>query len=377
MAYIDAMGLDRVVPDPPGEITVFYRVNEDDEALLEEIATKGDPNYDQALERWYFLEGFVKEETLEPPIEEKGGPGSGNWGHAGRPGKIGGSMPQSVAMSRTSGRTATARYIAAKRGSTGVVIQDMKNRDWRKIEDFEYTPGISQSYVVQLTHDGKAIVKPLSTESDYKNEEIVYDLQADLGWNMMPVSVGEKYVSEEGSFLERGEQHYSVQQWSEGKRTAGNLYYVEDATQSKDWFEYGTEDLDEQSFSRMGLIDAVIGNQDRHMANFLLDRGGEAIMIDHNISFRDWGDNNGESYYRIADNHYTDLRRRVFGYDAQSGSLKTRRSDYLSIWDKVNSDKFKTKITTHFGDQAYNDVLDRINSIPNYLDKNDLWIEDV
>ena len=42
-------------------------------------------------------------------LMQKGGGGSGNWGHAGRPGKRGGSAPQSVAMSLSSGPTAATR----------------------------------------------------------------------------------------------------------------------------------------------------------------------------------------------------------------------------------------------------------------------------
>lgn len=51
-------------------------------------------------------------------IINKGGAGSGNWGHAGRQGKRGGSAPQKgigAAMSITSGRTWPDRQLAAKR----------------------------------------------------------------------------------------------------------------------------------------------------------------------------------------------------------------------------------------------------------------------
>lgn len=43
----------------------------------------------------------------------KGGPGSGHFGHAGRPGKVGGSVPSSVAMSIRTGRTAKKRQEEA------------------------------------------------------------------------------------------------------------------------------------------------------------------------------------------------------------------------------------------------------------------------
>lgn len=49
--------------------------------------------------------------------EHKGGPGSGNWGHIGRPGSVGGSAPTTgvgAAMSLTSGPTAAERRAAAQ-----------------------------------------------------------------------------------------------------------------------------------------------------------------------------------------------------------------------------------------------------------------------
>lgn len=58
------------------------------------------------------------EPTEEPAA--KGGPGSGNWGHAGRPGSRGGSMPRGVAMSVATGRDAAERQAAAReRGRSG------------------------------------------------------------------------------------------------------------------------------------------------------------------------------------------------------------------------------------------------------------------
>lgn len=50
---------------------------------------------------------------------ELGGPGSGNWGHAGRPGIRGGSVPKSSAMSIATGRDAADRQAARKSGKGG------------------------------------------------------------------------------------------------------------------------------------------------------------------------------------------------------------------------------------------------------------------
>jgi hypothetical protein len=52
--------------------------------------------------------------VIEKAKLEKGGPGSGHWGHAGRPGNRGGSVSGSVAVSIRTGRTARERQAAAK-----------------------------------------------------------------------------------------------------------------------------------------------------------------------------------------------------------------------------------------------------------------------
>jgi len=63
-----------------------------------------------------FLAGFSSE-------DQKGGPGSGHWGHAGRPGKRGGSLPANVAVSIRTGKTARERQAAAAaRGKTPELV---------------------------------------------------------------------------------------------------------------------------------------------------------------------------------------------------------------------------------------------------------------
>ena len=53
-------------------------------------------------------------ERIHQEEAQKGGPGSGHWGHAGRPGQRGGSVPGSVAVSIRTGRTARERQAAAR-----------------------------------------------------------------------------------------------------------------------------------------------------------------------------------------------------------------------------------------------------------------------
>lgn len=62
------------------------------------------------LKKLFASDGSKK--SLRLVRAEKGGPGSGNWGHAGRPGKRGGSMPRSVVTSIVSGPDWEARRQA-------------------------------------------------------------------------------------------------------------------------------------------------------------------------------------------------------------------------------------------------------------------------
>lgn len=56
-------------------------------------------------------------ERIHGEQDQKGGPGSGHYGHAGRPGKRGGSVPGNVAVSIRTGRTAAERQQEAAGGS--------------------------------------------------------------------------------------------------------------------------------------------------------------------------------------------------------------------------------------------------------------------
>lgn len=64
------------------------------------------------------IAAFEAEMALIELEEIKGGAGSGNWGHAGRAGKRGGSVSRGVAMSRTSGRDAQHRQVSKKYDSS-------------------------------------------------------------------------------------------------------------------------------------------------------------------------------------------------------------------------------------------------------------------
>jgi len=70
-------------------------------------------------DEWWSVDEAYREELAERVGKsiEKGGPGSGHWGHAGRQGKRGGSVSGQTAMSLRTGRAAAQRRQKAKGGA--------------------------------------------------------------------------------------------------------------------------------------------------------------------------------------------------------------------------------------------------------------------
>lgn len=82
-------------------------------------------------------------------IRALGGPGSGHWGHASQPGRRGGSLPRSTAMSIRTGKDWERRWEAARRGKKETPEQ-YRQRVYDEIKDrVDFTvqgaPGLSFS----------------------------------------------------------------------------------------------------------------------------------------------------------------------------------------------------------------------------------------
>ena len=89
-----------------------------------------------------------------------GGPGSGNWGHAGRKGKRGGSLPRSSAVSIKSGRDWTDRY----KDASGRVHPEADQ--WKVKEKPPYFTGDPRTATMQEIWDGSSdVVKDLAKKT--------------------------------------------------------------------------------------------------------------------------------------------------------------------------------------------------------------------
>lgn len=73
--------------------------------------------------------------TIKLLVEVKGGPGSGNWGHAGRPGMVGGSSAASAGVAAPkllSGSEARSALADGAAASGPVTVQMSHNEKWAR-----------------------------------------------------------------------------------------------------------------------------------------------------------------------------------------------------------------------------------------------------
>jgi len=115
-------------------------------------------------------------------VEEKGGAGSGHLGHAGRPGKHGGSVPGSIALSVRTGRTAASRQNEAK------FLAAVEAGNYQTTDE-QHNKGITNSQRVIVVGHGKVLMKEVDTVVYHtgQNAEVeLYNISQELGWDIVP-----------------------------------------------------------------------------------------------------------------------------------------------------------------------------------------------
>jgi hypothetical protein len=95
----------------------------------------------------------------------KGGPGSGNWGHAGRPGAVGGSTPRSNSMSIRSGQDWLDRYQTAA-GKTHPVAEKIASERQAQQERQDLEKKLTRYY-----QEGNMSISQVASELKISEED--------------------------------------------------------------------------------------------------------------------------------------------------------------------------------------------------------------
>lgn len=201
---------------------------------------------------------------------ELGSAKSGNWGHAGRPGKRGGSVPRSVAMSIRTGRDWKERQAAkgSKFGSSKVSSSTLLGAKEK---------GVNDSVILEFKDGTKGIFKQEDMEMGSAESEILaYELSKSLGWDLVPETIPYTHEGQNGS----------LQKWVDDAETA----FMYDGPGLRG---LGKPKPDgpryQEDFDRMSVLDDLLDNGDRHSGNWLVGKD-RLWAIDNGGSFgAGWG----------------------------------------------------------------------------------------
>jgi hypothetical protein len=237
----------------------------------------------------------------------EGGAGSGNWGHKGRPGHRGGSLGGGGGGGISAHVAGGERRIysrdmaiAIKRKKIGSADQAMEfikkkfpgqpeDRYARALQKADLSQavskkagmslaqveknlqtgaisntkalggGITETFVMDV--DGvKGVFKKMSNRA--KQEATAYQIDKALGFGVVPPVVMRKVN------VGKGEEQGSI------------MHFVEGMTAAKHSGKFKYDDM-----AKITAFDFIIGNQDRHPANVIVDKGGRSWAIDNAFAF--------------------------------------------------------------------------------------------
>ncbi len=162
--------------------------------------------------------------------------------------------------------------LPASDATGGSPTDFLSTANYSAADDDDRPRGAFESERVHLEGDGFAIRKPASDSMMYnmsKREAWAYEVDQRLGLNLVPPTAY------------RETDNASFQQMIEG---AVNGFQVTPSTIDSATGIIKHVVADNEQFGRMGLLDAVLGNTDRHPGNFLVDKSGTVYAIDHGLS---------------------------------------------------------------------------------------------
>lgn len=247
-------------------------------------------------------------------LHEVGTAGSGDYAHPGRPGVRGGSLPSSIHI--VSGKKVVGRmpphkageaeedyqkrvadnYIIAKTGAQLKLLsmprtepETLPRALTMQVSSItgqeELEGGISKGTELVTFEDGThGVFKPASGEYDEARRNISngYPVEREVGaWevahivgmdDMVPITVERMVDGERGS----------LQDFVENAQPAAEVY--------NNRYD-GIHDA-----QRAAVFDYVVGNEDRHANNWMIDENGKMHLIDHSLCFPDHDGQFGDVY---------------------------------------------------------------------------------
>jgi hypothetical protein len=298
---------------------------------------------------------------LKGDIIEKGGPGSGHFDHEGRPGKVGGSKP-----------------------SKSDIADNIKQKKYKKVGPLGNQGKQSKTSLLEL-NDGTKVVRK-RYKKDYKdmskNDVACYDIAQELGFDRVPVTVMDdkgvmyqEFVSDAESFAEYQRKSYLeyIDNLPEGVERPDDIEIRYGMVEG-----YKPDNIIVEQLKDLVLFDVLIGNQDRHNEN---------LLVDSETKILSWIDNSYSLQRSIVRESIT-LGRKYHQYRGQTipiiGHINTHFlphgynildnltvSEWKSFNKKARRSRVKNIIIGHYGDvdggDIWDDVIGRLDAFDEFF----------
>lgn len=221
-------------------------------------------------------------------------------------------------------------------------LYDLKLLAEDKISDIvQLEDGVNKAVVLK---DGiKGVFKSFFNEIDmrdsisvgtyYKREFAAYELDRILEFNLVPPTIIKINIEMKNG--EKIEDIGSIQKWID-----------------KDKNKNGTED----SKQKIAFFDFLIGNEDRHPGNYLVDNDNNIVAIDNGLSFGEGKISSfiNECYFKgFFDDNLNNKIQNIF-FNLNNDKIK-----------QIRESLFKTNL---IGEKAYKSFLGRLNYIINNIE---------
>jgi len=196
----------------------------------------------------------------EEAYRRLGGKGSGHWGHASKPGRRGGSLPRSVAMSIRTGRDWEERQKEAKKkkfGTSEEVGSERIDQDLQGINE--------NTKIIEFDDGSKGVFKYDMVHGTPEGEVVASEFDKSIGWGIVPETIMYTHQGETGSLQEFIPDAQTLRQRKDLK---------------------GDVPLQlEQDRARMAVMDSIFDNDDRHMGNYMVSNDNSKLWVIDNGGF--------------------------------------------------------------------------------------------
>lgn len=261
----------------------------------------------------------------------EGGAGSGDIGHAGRPGIRGGSAAGAIAVKARKPRAPRAY----KMGREDPIEQKLAKMQIVPGSKHVLGGGISQTFTVQLKDGTTAVWKPDSGagEESHQKEVGAWEVAQIVGNSDMAAPTVTRTIG----------------------RNIGSLQLMEPGTTAYN-LDYDTDKLNHDQIERAAIFDYVIANGDRHDGNWMVD-GNNIHLIDHNLAFA-----YGQS------SHLVDIAQNYESSHTTVSSFAAMAKPYIDNRDEIMS----TLKQVGLDDRRVRQVGERIDELKGFKSWSDL-----